>query len=180
MRHLPAVMALALGVTTPGAGAQSVDPETLARMTAPQIQRLFAEHGAAGLDAATAERILQQVRHQTNRNPRQTISWPAGHIHAHTNAKTRGDADRHNAIEDELNLHAPRREALLSFWTTLRAGTVSIAAHSDKGMRGIGYTHEYFVQKYQHTAAKFDCTCHTCSYACGLLLIFLEASSLRA
>jgi hypothetical protein len=42
--------------------AQSVDPETLARMTAPQIQRLFAEHGAAGLDEATAEHILQQAR----------------------------------------------------------------------------------------------------------------------
>jgi hypothetical protein len=29
MRHLPAVMALALGVATPGAGAQSADPETV-------------------------------------------------------------------------------------------------------------------------------------------------------
>ncbi len=78
--------------------AQSVDPETLARMTAPQIQRLFAEHGAAGLDAATAERILQQVRHQNLESQKMEDDEAEGSERGEGSSNTR----RHRRADDDI------------------------------------------------------------------------------
>jgi hypothetical protein len=42
--------------------AEAVDPGIISRMNVEQIQRLFAEHGAPGLDLKTAQRILHQAK----------------------------------------------------------------------------------------------------------------------